>query len=66
MSLKRKFKALLPGLVFLGTLVALAYLVKSGLAGEWISEDWSERIDRDVRGKGAAGELLYLAVGGVA
>ena len=66
MSLKRKFKALLPGLVFLGTLVALAYLVKSGLAGEWMSEDWSERIDRDVRGKGAAGELLYLAVGGIA
>jgi uncharacterized membrane protein YdjX (TVP38/TMEM64 family) len=65
-TLKRKLKALLPGLVFLGTLVALAYLVKSGLAGEWISEDWSERIDRDVRGKGAAGELLYLAVGGIA
>ena len=66
MTLKRKLKTLLPGLVFLGTLVALAYLVKSGLAGEWMSEDWSGRIDRDVRGKGAAGELLYLAVGGVA
>ena len=66
MTLKRKLRALLPGLVFLCTLVALAYLVKSGLAGEWMSEDWSERIDRDVRGKGAAGELLYLAVGGVA
>lgn len=66
MTLRRKLKALLPGLVFLGTLVALAYLVKSGLAGEWMSEDWSGRIDRDVRGKGAAGELLYLAVGGIA
>lgn len=66
MTLKRKLKALAPGLVFLGTLVAIAYLLNSGLALEWVSEDWRDRIDRDVRGKGAAGELLYLAVGGLA
>jgi len=65
-TLKRKLKALLPGLVFLGTLVAIAYLFESGLALEWVSEDWRGRIDRDVRGKGIAGELLYLAVGGLA
>ena len=66
MTLKRKLRALLPGLVFLGTLVAITYLLRSGLAVEWLSEDWRERIDRDVRGKGAAGELLYLAVGAIA
>ena len=66
MTLKRKLKALAPGLVFLGTLVAIAYLLESGLVLEWVSEDWRERIDRDVRGKGVAGELLYLAVGGLA
>ncbi len=66
MTLKRKLKALLPGLVFLGTLVAVAYLLESGLAVEWVSEDWMERIDRDVRGKGVSGEILYLAVGGLA
>ena len=66
MTVRRKLKALLPAVVFLGTLVAIAYLLKSGVAVEWLSEDWRERIDRDVRGKGAAGELLYLAVGGLA
>ena len=66
MTLKRKLKALLPGLAFLCTLVAIVYLLRSGLAVDWLSEDWRERIDREVRGKGAAGELLYLAVGGLA
>ncbi|MBI1942173.1 MAG: TVP38/TMEM64 family protein [Betaproteobacteria bacterium] len=66
MSLQRKLRALAPGLVFLATLAAIAWLLRSGLALEWLSEDWSARIDRDVRGKGAAGELLFLAVGGLA
>lgn len=66
MTLRRKLNALAPGLVFLATLVAIAWLLKSGLAVDWLSEDWSERIERDVRGNGAAGELLYLAVGGLA
>lgn len=66
MTLRRKLKALMPGLVFLGTLVAIAYLLRSGLAVEWVSEDWRARIDRDVRGQGVAGELLFLAVGGLA
>lgn len=66
MTIRRKLKALVPGLVFLGTLVAIAWLFKSGLAVDWLSEDWKERIDRDVRGKGAAGELAYLAVGSLA
>jgi uncharacterized membrane protein YdjX (TVP38/TMEM64 family) len=65
-TLRRQFKALLPGLVFLATLVALAWLLRSGLALDWVSEDWRSRIDRDVRGQGLAGELLFIAVGGLA
>jgi uncharacterized membrane protein YdjX (TVP38/TMEM64 family) len=65
-TLRRQFKALLPGVVFLATLVALAWLLRSGLALDWVSEDWRSRIDRDVRGQGLAGELLFVAVGGLA
>jgi len=65
-SLRRRLKALVPGLVFLGTLAALAWLLESGLALDWLSEDWQARIDRDVRGRGAAGEALFVAVGGIA
>ena len=58
-----KLKTYLPGLVFLATLVAVGYVVESGLLGGLLSEDW---IDREVRGKGISGELLYVAVGGIA
>ena len=66
MSLRRRLKALVPGLVFLATLAAIAWLLESGLALDWLSADWKGRIDRDVRGQGVAGELLYLAIGGIA
>ena len=56
-----KLRTYLPGLVFLLTLIAVGYVVESGLLGGLVSEDW---IDREVRGKGVSGELLYLAVGG--
>ena len=56
-----KLRTYLPGLVFLLTLIAVGYVVESGLLGGLLSEDW---IDREVRGKGVSGELLYLAVGG--
>jgi uncharacterized membrane protein YdjX (TVP38/TMEM64 family) len=57
-----KFKTYLPGLVFLLTLVAVGYLVETGWLSGLLSEDW---IDREVRGKGMSGELLFLAVGGL-
>jgi len=57
-----KLRTYLPGLVFLLTLIAVGYVVESGLLGGLLSEDW---IDREVRGKGVSGELLYLAVGGL-
>jgi uncharacterized membrane protein YdjX (TVP38/TMEM64 family) len=65
-SLRGKVRVLVPGLVFLATLAGIAYVLDSGLAGDWLHEDWKQRIDQDVRGKGVSGELLYLAVGGIA
>lgn len=56
-----KLRTFLPGLVFFATLIAVGYVVESGLLSGLLSEDW---IDREVRGKGMSGELLYLAVGG--
>lgn len=47
--------------MFLATLIAVGYVLESGLLGGLLSEDW---IDREVRGKGISGELLYVAVGG--
>ena len=57
-----RLKTLAPGLVLLATLVAVAYVVQSGVLRGLLSEDW---IDRDVRGKGAPGELLFIAVSGI-
>ncbi len=58
-----RIKTYLPGLVFLATLVAIGYVLESGLVQDMLSESW---IDAQVRGKGAAGELLFVAVGGTA
>jgi uncharacterized membrane protein YdjX (TVP38/TMEM64 family) len=57
-----RLRSYLPGLVFLATLVAIGYVVESGQLSGLLSEDW---IDREVRGKGIPGELLFLGVGGV-
>jgi uncharacterized membrane protein YdjX (TVP38/TMEM64 family) len=57
-----KVRTYLPGLVFLLTLIAIGYGIESGVLGGLLSEDW---IDREVRGKGLSGELLYVAVGGI-
>lgn len=58
-----KIKTYLPGLVFLATLAAIGYVLESGLAQGMLSESW---IDTQVRGKGVSGELLFVAVGGLA
>jgi uncharacterized membrane protein YdjX (TVP38/TMEM64 family) len=57
-----KIQTYLPGLVFLATLVAIGYVVESGTLTGLLSEAW---IDSEVRGKGASGELLFVAVGGL-
>ena len=58
-----RLRSYLPGLVFLATLAAVGYVLESGLLGGLLSENW---IDREVRGKGIPGDLLFLAVGGIA
>ena len=58
-----KVRTYLPGLVFLATLVAVGYLLESGVVGGMLSEHW---IDQEVRGKGVSGELLFVSVGGLA
>jgi uncharacterized membrane protein YdjX (TVP38/TMEM64 family) len=57
-----KVRTYLPGLVFLATLAAIGYALESGIVSELLSEDW---IDREVRGKGVPGELLFVGVGGL-
>lgn len=58
-----RVKTYVPGLIFLLTLIAIGYVVESGQLGGLLSEEW---IDREVRGQGISGELMFLAVGGVA
>ena len=57
-----RVKTYLPGLVFLVTLVAVGYVLESGMLSGMLSEDW---VDREVRGKGISGELLFLGVGAI-
>ena len=58
-----KPRVLFSGLALLATLVAVGFVVQSGILGELLSEAW---IDRSVRGKGVSGELLFLCVAGIA
>ncbi len=48
--------------MFLATLIAVGYVIESGLLRGMLSEAW---IDQEVRGKGVPGELLFVAVGGI-
>lgn len=50
-------------MVFLLTLITVGYVLESDMLTGVLSEDW---IDREVRGKGVPGELLFVAVGGLA
>jgi uncharacterized membrane protein YdjX (TVP38/TMEM64 family) len=54
-----RLRTYVPGLVFLVTLIAIGYVLESGVLGGLLSEDW---IDHEVRGKGIPGELLFVAV----
>jgi len=58
-----RLRTLAPGLVLLGTLALVGYALESGALSGFLTEDW---VDREVRGRGVSGELLFLAVGGVA
>jgi len=58
-----RLRILLPGLLVLAALVGIGILVEAGISGGLLYMGW---IDREVRGNGAAGELLFVAVGGFA
>ncbi len=55
------YRLLLRGLLFLGSLVGLFYLLR--LLGLDLDQGW---IDREVRGRGVTGEMVFLAVGALA
>ena len=52
-----KLRFIIRGLIMVAALVAVGYLL-----GETLDRDW---IDTHVRGRGLAGELLFLAAGGL-
>jgi uncharacterized membrane protein YdjX (TVP38/TMEM64 family) len=58
-----RLRTLAPGLVLLGTLALAGYALERGALSGFLTEDW---VDREVRGRGVSGELLFLAVGGIA
>jgi len=58
-----RLRVLLPGLLVLAALASIGLVVEAGISGGVLFTDW---INRDVRGKGAAGELLFVVVGGFA
>lgn len=53
-------KILLRGLVALLAMVAIGFLIDQTHLGDLLNQGW---IDREVRGKGISGELLFLAIG---
>jgi uncharacterized membrane protein YdjX (TVP38/TMEM64 family) len=58
-----KPRVLVSGLALLATLVAIGWVIDSGVFGDVLNPAW---IDTDVRGKGIGGEILFLCVAGVA
>jgi uncharacterized membrane protein YdjX (TVP38/TMEM64 family) len=58
-----KYRFILRGLLVIATLAALGYLVETTQLASLLDEKW---IDREVRGQGLYGDLLFLAIGGLA
>jgi len=52
------FKALVKGLILIGSLVLIGFVVKSTDVGSLFDKAW---IDADIKGKGIAGEFLFYA-----
>ena len=53
-------KILLRGLLLIASLAALGFLFKTTALGDFLDKAW---IDSEVRGKGLAGSILFVAVG---
>jgi uncharacterized membrane protein YdjX (TVP38/TMEM64 family) len=58
-----RLRTYLPGLLVLAALIAVGIVVESGALSGLLSQDW---IDREVRGRGMTGQLLFVAAGGLA
>jgi len=56
----RGLKPYLRGLVLIAGFVALGYLIKVSGLDQLVNEGW---IDREIRGRGLTGEIIFLAVG---
>ncbi|MEW5891907.1 MAG: VTT domain-containing protein [Pseudomonadota bacterium] len=57
------YRVILRGLAVIASLALLGYLVKTTQLASLLDEQW---IDREVRGQGLSGDLLFLAIGGLA
>ena len=53
-------KIILRGLVILLSMAAIGFLINQTHLGDLLNQGW---IDREVRGKGISGEILFLAIG---
>ena len=58
-----RLRTYLPGLLVLAALIAVGVIVETDALSGLLSHDW---IDREVRGRGMTGELLFVAVGALA
>lgn len=58
-----RLRTYLPGLLVLAALIAIGSTVETGAWSGVLSRDW---IDREVRGRGVTGQLLFVAAGGLA
>lgn len=56
-------RAILRGLIFIASLVALGYVLKVTHFGVSLNQAW---VDAEIRGKGLNGELLFIGVGALA
>jgi len=56
-------RRILRGLIFMASLLALGYLLETTHFGASLNQAW---VDSEIRGKGLNGELLFIAVGGIA
>lgn len=56
-------RVFLKGLVLIASLVGIAYLIETTGVGPLLDKAW---IDREVRGQGISGELLFLGMGALA
>lgn len=55
-----RLRTFLPGLLVLAALIAVGVAIERGVSGGLLTQDW---IDREVRGRGTTGQLLFVAAG---